>query len=132
MKTKPYLPYLLGCLLLCCACRQNEPEPDLSGITQLPYSYLAPLGTSAVQTSISIYPNPFFQDVTVEVQAAEGEAATLYFSDEKGKYTKKIMLPDESNSHRVQVDFSNMPTGIYICEVRLSGKVSRYRLIKAR
>lgn len=130
MKKKLYLSLLLASLLLFGGCQANGPEPDFSGIQNLTYTLLAP-SNFAAQAQVSLYPNPFVDYVTVQVSAPQGEVAAIYLSDEKGKYSKKIELPD-GNTTSVQVHFSDMPKGVYLCEVRLPGSVSRYRLVKAR
>lgn len=132
MRKNVYLPLLLMALLLCGGCQINEPEPDYSGLAQLTYSLKATAaGNATTATNVSVYPNPFSNQVTVQVFSNPGEVATIYFSDEKGKYTKKIELPD-GNRDEVQVNFGEMPKGVYVCEVQLGGKVDRYRLVKVQ
>ncbi|MFD3001114.1 hypothetical protein ACFS7Z_12115 [Pontibacter toksunensis] len=132
MKKSLCLPLLLTALLLCGGCQKHEPEPDFSGLAQLTYSLQASVtGNATSEIHVAVYPT-FFQDyVTVEAFPASGEVATIYFSDEKGKYTKKIALP-EGNRSQVQVNFSGMPKAVYICEVQRGDKVDRYRLVKVR
>ncbi|WP_347157241.1 T9SS type A sorting domain-containing protein [Pontibacter chitinilyticus] len=128
MKAKLYLPLLLTSVVLFGGCQQSEPEPDYSGIQRLTYTLHA-TSASAAQTQVWLYPNPFGQYVTVQVAAQQGQTATIYLSDPKGRYNKKIELPD-GNATQVQVDFGRMPKGVYSCEVRLPGSVRRYRLLK--
>lgn len=108
----------------------NEPEPDFSGLAQLTYTVQAAATTNATsEAHVIVYPTFFMHGVTVEAYPAMGETSTIYFSDEKGKYTKKIALP-EGNRSTVQVNFGGMPKGVYICEVQQGGKADRYRLVK--
>ncbi|GAB3826677.1 hypothetical protein GCM10028895_37980 [Pontibacter rugosus] len=80
---------------------------------------------------VSVGPNPFTNYVEVHFSNSEMLPATVYFSDEKGKYTKKIEVTDRAPVS-VKLDFNEMPKGVYLCEVQQQDKVSRYRLIKTR
>ncbi|MEJ8801103.1 T9SS type A sorting domain-containing protein [Pontibacter sp. H249] len=127
MQKNLYLSLLVAGLLLT-GCKANEAEPDFSDLSQVPYSVQS---MSATETQVAVYPNPFFDHVNVEVPAVAGEVVAVYFSDEKGKYSRKIELP-EGTANRAVVNFSGMPEGIYTCEIVTQDKISTYRLIKAR
>lgn len=126
------LSLLLTVSLFSGGCQSEEPIPDFSGLQNVTYTLHAITGSSATNDVIvRVYPNPFVNSVNVKVFVSSGEMATIYFSDEKGKYTKKIELPD-GNKARVEVEFGRLPKGIYLCEVKANGKISRYRLVKAK
>ena len=131
MKTYFY-SIALGVSLCCGRCRHADPEPDFSGIQDIPYTVQQVSGTTDGSPYVSIYPNPFFEQLTISVHNPDKKPATIYLSDEKGKYSRKIdLLPDGSNNH-VQLDFHHMPKGVYICEIQHPDKIDRYRLVKAR
>jgi hypothetical protein len=130
---KPYLYSIaLAVTLLLEGCSQAEPEPDFSGIQNIPYTVQQFSGTTGGAAHVSIHPNPFFEQLEIYVHNPDRKPATIYISDQKGKYSRKIdLLPDGSNNY-VLLDFQHMPKGVYICEVQHPGKADRYRLVKAR
>ncbi len=112
-------------------CQKELPEPDFSGLPNITYTLNSITSSSATNdVAVQVYPNPFVHYVTVDVLASSGEEAIIYFSDEKGKYSKRIVVSGGDRTS-VKVAFEGMPDGIYLCEVKANGKVSRYRLIKA-
>lgn len=113
------------------SCHKADPEPDFSGLQNIPYSMHDSYGTTSGEFSVRIYPNPFFQEVNIMVHNPAQKGAVIFLSDEKGKYSRRVDLP-ETNQDYVRFDFSSMPKGVYICEVQQEGKVDRYRLIKAQ
>lgn len=125
--------YLIALAVTCClgSCSQADPEPDFSGIQNIAYTMQQLSGTTGSATHVSIYPNPFLSYLTIEVHNPDNTPGAIYVSDEKGKYSKKIEL-QERRGTSVNLDFSQMPKGVYICEVQQSGKADRYRLIKAQ
>ena len=125
--------YLASMLALLCivGCRKSDPAPDFSGLQDIPYSIHANSGTSSDDIRVSIFPNPFFQAVNIMVHNPAANEVVIFLSDEKGKYSRKIELPD-ANKNYVRVDFIDMPKGVYLCEIQQQGRVDRYRLIKAQ
>lgn len=131
MKKTFYFLLLPAVFLFNAACQKELPEPDYSGLPDITYTLNSVTSSSATNdVGVQVYPNPFAHLVRVDVFASSGEEATIYFSDEKGKYSRKIVVSG-GNRTSVEVVFRGMPDGIYMCEVRANGKVSRYRLIKA-
>ncbi|WP_299705289.1 T9SS type A sorting domain-containing protein [uncultured Pontibacter sp.] len=125
--------YLIALVATFCigGCSQADPEPDFSGIQDIPYTVQQFSGTTGGTTHVSIYPNPFFSHLTIEVHNPDNTPATIYVSDEKGKYSKKFEV-HEGGGTSLFLDFSRMPKGVYICEVQQPGKVDRYRLVRAQ
>ncbi|MDX5436702.1 MAG: T9SS type A sorting domain-containing protein [Pontibacter sp.] len=130
MKTYLYLLILAGCFSLS-GCGKAEPEPDFSGVQTLTYTVQQTAGSTAgPEVQLAVNPNPFFDDFSVSLNAPSAMAATVYVSDEKGRYKKEIETTVSGYTH-IKINFSEMPKGVYLCEVHLAGQVSRYRMIKA-
>ncbi len=125
-----YFAALLALLSLG-SCQEANPEPDFSGLENISYSMLDSYGTAGSGFDVRISPNPFFWDVNIQVHNPAGNRAVIFLSDDKGKYSKRVELPD-ANQNYVRFDFKDMPKGVYICEIQQEGKVDRYRLVKAQ
>lgn len=122
----------IAALLCLNGCKQHDPEPDYSGLQNLTYSVQQKAGSAAGgNVGISVAPNPFVHEVKVSLYDPNTSTATISFSDERGKYTKRIAVDYVYDGISVRAAFDGMPKGVYICEVQLGGQVSRYRLIKA-
>lgn len=130
---KRYLSLIaLAAALSLAGCKHSAPEPDFSGLQDIPYTVVQSSVIGGGAARVFIYPNPFFDHLTVGVHNPHREATTIYLSDEKGKYSRKITITPEGGSNQVWFDFSGMPKGVYLCEVQHPDKVDRYRLVKAR
>ncbi|WP_187262585.1 hypothetical protein [Pontibacter beigongshangensis] len=118
-------------LLLFSGCHTADPEPDYSGIQSLSYTITAKSDLLLSSDAVWVYPTFFLDLVHVDVNLQGGEQVVVYLSDEKGRYSKKIEFPAGTGDYQAIINFSGMPKGIYMSEVHLADKVSRFRLIKA-
>ncbi|MFT2007246.1 hypothetical protein ACMA1I_01100 [Pontibacter sp. 13R65] len=113
------------------SCQTTTPEPDFSGVQNLNFTITAKSNLLLSADAISVHPTIFQDMVYVDVSSLGNDPVVVYVSDEKGKYSKKIELPQGAGEYHTMINFQGMPKGIYVSEVHFNGKVSRYRLVKA-
>ena len=79
------------------------------------------------ETQISIYPNPTHGDLVIDVTGLLDEIPIEYsVYTSSGTLLKKQKLSE----HKLNIDFNNYPSGIYVLKLRLEGKVSEWKIIK--
>ncbi|WP_276497653.1 T9SS type A sorting domain-containing protein [Pontibacter litorisediminis] len=119
-------------ILLCLGgCQPEAADPNYAGLPNVTYSVQQGTGSAAAaDPQVTVSPNPFFDDFTVNLHAPAPAQATIYVTDEKGKYRKEIET-SVTGYATVKVNFGAMPKGVYLCEVHLAGQVNRFRMIKA-
>jgi hypothetical protein len=75
-------------------------------------------------SSISVYPNPAINDITIDAGTTEMERITIY--DLHGRIVAKMDVA----SIKTQIDVSTYQTGIYLVNVAVNGQTVTKRLIK--
>ncbi len=88
------------------------------------------VGEIAVESSlsaISVYPNPFYDQLTIMLKGDEFLDAYLYFYDVTGRFLNKQFLPQGEQ----ELDIKHVPRGMIFYEVRSHGRVlGRGKLVR--
>lgn len=81
-----------------------------------------------VQTSLKVYPNPFYHTTTIEYQLNKVEEVELYIYSLSGKLIKTMVKNERQPKGIYQYDFSkeNLPEGMYLLYL----KTEKEQLIK--
>jgi hypothetical protein len=75
--------------------------------------------TSALFSSV-VYPNPFRQRTTVQLNQASREDLKLVVFDLKGQIVMQRIIP--AGSHVAEVEASNLPAATYYLKIQFEGK----------
>ncbi|MCS6904538.1 MAG: T9SS type A sorting domain-containing protein, partial [Bacteroidia bacterium] len=78
---------------------------------------------------MQVYPNPTQGNVTITVEASEGESAILLISDLTGRVVTKREVSLENERTDVAVDLTGQPAGIYLVQLRQDQRVHTVRLV---
>lgn len=84
-------------------------------------------------TSVEAYPNPFIENINVNLDLTESGIVTLEIYNSIGQ----MMLPSESfylseGPQHVNTDLSSLPEGIYVLMIKFEDTVLTQKLLKAR
>jgi hypothetical protein len=75
-------------------------------------------------TSVNIYPNPFQQITTIDLQLKEAGTTTVEVFDMQNKKVAIVLHSSlSSGSHRTSLDTKNLPAGSYVVKISHNGKV---------
>jgi len=79
--------------------------------------------------SISVYPNPFAENIVISYEATTAESITIEITDITGKTIQRETRNANlgSNTYSLEID---QPTGIYICNIKGQNLNESIRLIK--
>ena len=109
-----------------------EPQMSATGkITpgvQQPYEiFTLATNENAVQTNISVYPNPVKDFLTVDFNTEKLENSSYQLFDATGK----IIIQGNLKSANSQISASSLATGMYILRIINSGKIVKtFKIIK--
>jgi hypothetical protein len=78
-------------------------------------------------SNLSVYPNPFTDFITFSIIGLETHNSEIVFYDVLGN---TVMKREGSLSETVVFDGSNLPPGIYFCELKTKNKQIRKKVIK--
>jgi len=80
---------------------------------------------------INLYPNPFNNILNVNIVKEESESVTIILYDAQGKLIRQ--LNKEASSlfmTNVKIETSNLPIGVYVCEVITEKERKNFKLLK--
>ncbi len=83
---------------------------------------------SNLENLISIYPNPFGEEVSIEFEEMHGKTEILIFNSQG-----QIVYADERNLHRngkLNIKLSELPSGLYIVHVNQENYSIQKKIIK--
>ncbi|MGV3587306.1 MAG: T9SS type A sorting domain-containing protein [Adhaeribacter sp.] len=81
--------------------------------------------------SMSVYPNPFSQEVTLTVNAEAGGSMHVLVTNAIGAKVLERTLTIQKGSNKQNLQFNNnLPQGIYHITTHLNGKVQHFKLLK--
>ena len=82
---------------------------------------------------VSVFPNPFDQEFTIEIMVNEQEAmvSAQLFQVNGAKVSDIInQVPFGAGEHLINFDGSNLPTGMYLCKIMIGNQSFVRKLIK--
>ncbi|MDX2002478.1 MAG: right-handed parallel beta-helix repeat-containing protein [Chitinophagales bacterium] len=83
--------------------------------------------------AISVYPNPFGNALTVDVQLLQGAEVSVRLTDLVGKTIIGQIHQLQAGDNRIQLfPGSELASGVYMLELRSGGEVKTYKLLKAQ
>ncbi|WP_190277546.1 Ig-like domain-containing protein [Adhaeribacter rhizoryzae] len=81
--------------------------------------------------SMSVYPNPFSQEVTLSVNAEAGGSMHVLVTNAIGAKVLERTLTIQKGSNKQSLQFNgNLPQGMYHITTHLNGKVQHFKLLK--
>ncbi|HSQ43440.1 MAG TPA: multicopper oxidase domain-containing protein, partial [Ginsengibacter sp.] len=85
---------------------------------------------AANQLRLTILPNPFSSDVTINLNLPEAKKVSIKLYDQKGSLVKQIYSGNrEAGFQKWTIDGSNMVNGIYFCEVMVNNSKFLRKLV---
>lgn len=95
------------------------------------YSAIKAVNFALGMTAISVYPNPFTNDIALQLQATSGEVLQLNMQDMMGRLilSKIFGMQEGTNKINLSLDKS-LPAGLYMFTVRLGNTVTQLRVVK--
>lgn len=88
-----------------------------------------PVRFDAVAVALSTYPNPFEEELTLEIQSEASAAATITLTDNLGRVVWQGIRTVQPGSNRVQL-VPGLSKGLYQATVLLNSKVISQRVVK--
>jgi hypothetical protein len=87
--------------------------------------------THEIENNIISYPNPFSSTTTLEFYLSETKDVSITLVDVLGR-TKKSILKEilQSGSHKIEIDLSELNSGIYFCKMVSNDKLQTVKLTK--
>ncbi|RYY32492.1 MAG: T9SS type A sorting domain-containing protein, partial [Sphingobacteriaceae bacterium] len=83
---------------------------------------------ASAEKELSIYPNPFVDNVTIELKGYNAGQAGVSISTMQGNMVFSRTLP--VNDNKVQISLSDFKQGIYIINITVNGERKAYRIFK--
>lgn len=80
---------------------------------------------------VSIYPNPVYENFTIELTSNIKEDAIMKLYTVTGKQVKQVEIPNFSaGTNKIQLDVSDLENGIYFCNVTVGSTSKTVKVIK--
>jgi len=99
----------------------------------IPQSNPLRLGDNIIQSdlSVSIYPNPFSKQTTIEFEVDKENEVSIFVTDILGKSVGTVANKSkkQAGKHHLTFDGSNLPVGIYYCTIKAGDKIKTQKLI---
>ncbi|NDK56716.1 multicopper oxidase domain-containing protein [Pontibacter fetidus] len=88
---------------------------------------------AAENGSFSIYPNPFATTATLQLKVTAPTSVAVRFFDIRGRLVREVPAKQlAAGNHQLEINSTNLQTGLYICEVKMNDTVYRSRLVLSR
>jgi hypothetical protein len=85
----------------------------------------------AANNMVVLWPNPFTDLVTLEVNAETAGNIDVAISDASGRQVlQKTFLNVSASKQQIRLDVSSLPAGVYSCEIQFSDKVIVKKMVK--
>lgn len=81
-------------------------------------------------TIATVYPNPFNETVTVEMNVTDKTPVTITITDLSGKAVFAETASFEAGNQRVSINVSNLKNGTYICTIQTGNQPESFRIVK--
>jgi hypothetical protein len=86
--------------------------------------------TLSNDSNISLYPNPTGDATTLSFELDKNETVTVSVIDNQGKEVYTSEIKDLSiGNHKINLNTSNLKSGVYVIQVATSNKVSRIKAV---
>jgi len=91
-------------------------------------------GFDEMDFELNIYPNPANQTASITYQLQKDEQVSIYIFDATGKQMKELIKNQiqQAGLHQLELDASNLPTGLYYLKLQSSKKVATKKLMIAK
>jgi Secretion system C-terminal sorting domain len=80
--------------------------------------------------SISTYPNPASDRVTVQINGTEAGPAVIQMTDAMGRKVGSWNLNEDTTSHKAEINVSKFNAGTYFIRAEMNGKVISKKVMK--
>ncbi len=84
----------------------------------------------AIQKDVKLYPNPFDQNITLDIELKQSEEIQVNIYNLSGKRTRQQVLPLGSGLNNVEINTHSLPNGIYLLEIITSEGISTNKISK--
>jgi len=115
------------------------PEEKINELLTEDFTYLPIVGQCASvntyeiedQLSANIFPNPFSNRFTIDLNVERQESVRIDLSDVMGKIVKTITNKRlSSGDHQIYVETHQLPAGVYFTRIQVGNKVKTIRIVK--
>ncbi len=79
---------------------------------------------------INVFPNPVDDEMNVEILSDEVSPYTLYLFDVNGKLLKNVAGELSPGINYIQIDVSQLPTGLYLLQSQYNGNTESVKILK--
>jgi len=90
------------------------------------------LSTDNSELSVNIYPNPFYNSITIDYELNQPEKVEIYIFDHKGSLIEKIVHNNQSGKQQYLWNASDVPKGMYIVYLKTEQQTVTKKIIKIR
>lgn len=82
------------------------------------------------ELSVNIYPNPFYNSVTIEYELNQPEEVEIYIFDQKGNLIERIVQNNQPGKQQYLWNVSSVPKGMYIVYIKTEQETAKRQIIK--
>ena len=110
----------------------KRPNPDISQVAKGTNKKIIEADTSSStvkENSLHLFPNPVKSQLNIHYQSADGQIAFMELFDPTGRRVRVKTLQTKKGLNKVQMNLSEMPTGMYFFRVMESGKYLTEKVI---
>jgi len=111
----------------------------LNGEQDVYYGHIVPQFTGIANStqkqtiSVSTYPNPFSDKVTIRYELKENGLVNLAIFDMFGKEVKSLVNEQQqSGIYNLQIEAGNLPAGVYYCRLNTNGQAESVQMVIIR
>lgn len=109
-----------------CATMGNSPYSMTSFTTPM----MRMAGQETVSSSMSVYPNPTKGDVSINIESASNEAASLFVADVTGRVVFSKSVDLTSGVNNLSLDLASQPAGIYVVRLQQGANSHSVKVIR--
>jgi hypothetical protein len=76
-------------------------------------------------STISVYPNPTFNELNIDIYTTKAENATVKILDMSGRILKEIQTKLVVGANSIQTNIGELATGIYTVQILENNKITQ-------
>ena len=101
---------------------------DLDGSFQ--YSEIISLTRKTIADEVSVYPNPFKEDITINIDVTKEQSAAIKVYDISGKLILQNNMQLADGMNKLPINMSNQIEGVYLLQVQLESGMIQKKIVR--
>jgi hypothetical protein len=80
---------------------------------------------------LKIYPNPYYEKATLDIELKKNSTVAVEMTDETGRIVAVVLPQKNLNPGLYRLDLPNLPTGVYFVQCKTGEKTTTRQVVKA-